>query len=64
MTLLGKLKRTWKMPEIAFARIYISKFSGGACPRTSKEWLAPSALATCPPQNKDPDYGTAYSKNL
>ena len=38
------------MPEIAFAGIYISKFSGAACPRTPLEYLARSALATCPPK--------------
>ena len=41
---------TRKTAEIAFAGIYISKFSGGACPRTALECLAPSALATRPPK--------------
>ena len=49
---------TRKTAEIAFAGIYISKFSGGACPRTPLECLAPSALVTRPPQNNHPGYAT------
>ena len=45
---------TRKTAEIAFAGIYISKFSGGARPRTPLECLAPSAL----PQNNHPGYDT------
>ena len=41
---------TRKTAEIAFAGIYISKFSGGPCPRTPLECLAHSALATRPPK--------------
>ena len=41
---------TRKTAEIAFAGIYNSKFSRGACPRTPLECLAPSALVTRPPK--------------
>ena len=41
---------TRKTAEIVFAGIYNSKFSGGACPRTPLECLAPSALVTRPPK--------------
>ena len=50
------------MAEIAFAAVYILKFSGGAC-RTPLKCLTPSALTTCPPQNYHPSYATeCYTK--
>jgi hypothetical protein len=38
---------TTKTLEIAFQRLYISKFSGGACPQTPLACLTPSSFDLC-----------------
>ena len=43
LSLAPRIKTHTKTQEMALKRLYFSKFSWGACPRTSLEVLAPSA---------------------
>ena len=50
---------TRKTAEIAFAGIYISKFSRGACPRTPPRMPRAFGARSLPPQNNHSGYATA-----